>query len=79
MGCYAYDLSRQRVSDGYVVHDDYAVFAGVFIIGTRSEGFGSRHVVRCGFCIKEKPRTVKSLHVIGLIGVFFDSQRFSKC
>ncbi len=42
MGCYAYDLSRQRVSDGYVVHDDYAVFAGVFIIGTRSEGFGSR-------------------------------------
>lgn len=28
MGCYAYDLSRQRVSDGYVVHDDYAVFAG---------------------------------------------------
>lgn len=25
MGCYAYDLSRQRVSDGYVVHDDYAV------------------------------------------------------
>ena len=46
MGCYAYDLSRQRVSDGYVVHDDYAVFAGVFIIGTRSEGFGSRHVVR---------------------------------
>lgn len=59
MGCYAYDISRQRVSDGYVVHDDYAVFAGVFIIGTRSEGFGSRHVVRCGFCIKEKPRTVK--------------------
>ena len=50
MGCYAYDLSRQRVSDGYVVHDDYAVFAGVFIIGTRSEGFESRHVVRCGFC-----------------------------
>lgn len=32
VGCYAYDLSRQRVSDGYVVHDDYAVFAGVSIL-----------------------------------------------
>lgn len=60
VGCYAYDLSRQRVSDGYVVHDDYAVFAGVFIIGTRSEGFGSRHVVRCGFAV--------TFFVSGLLG-----------
>ncbi len=25
MGSNAYDLSRQRILDGYVVHDDYAV------------------------------------------------------
>ena len=31
MGSNAYDLSRQRIPDGYVVHDDYAVFAGVSI------------------------------------------------
>jgi len=32
VGSNAYDLSRQRILDGYVVHDDYAVFAGVSIL-----------------------------------------------
>lgn len=32
-----------------------------------------------GFALKKNQGQLKSLHVIGLIGVFFDSQRFSKC
>lgn len=31
------------------------------------------------FALKKNQGQLKSLHVIGLIGVFFDSQRFSKC
>lgn len=64
---------------------------GPFVGGVLADYFGMRESffvasvalglisLLIGFALKKNQGQLKSLHVIGLIGVFFDSQRFSKC